>query len=536
MTYCMRGGDNIMAMKVRDFAEGADQICDKYPFKRMFYFRLLKFIKMSFNSFCALLGPRKSGKTVALLQLQEYLNKVNTLTYYVNIKDCDLNKDDLWDNLLDVIYSRKYKVVIIDEFTRLPSYDVFLQGLYDIAQTQDIKFIITGSASLYVRKSCGLVVRDNVDYVQSNFLTFTEHLMYKGKLLSYAKRDFSDTSLIETIETFKENIYWEDYYDYVKNAYKFVQIYDIKEYLHSCLDEIVYSNTVRNLTDISIAEGDVDIEVTIALLYFSLYNLHKGYNWNSLQRVDDFDMGSEYLTMRDSLEKRSESIKKSKFTKVVEDTIIYDKIQPLRGADENTVRKSLYFLLECDLILFQFKNISVTRDSLISWLCGNNTALSDKLQISKAKDIFNHADILIKSPTAFTPLIEDLIKCLAIKGYDNITVDDILDGSTYGSLLETFVKGAYSDAINKCIIQEFRQNDTEEIDIVDVQNRLLIEIGKNDKKLKDTHFDSYDGNENFVKILVGEQKCLPLDYDMYRVSYPVFVIWLDGIYYNNLMR
>ena len=128
----------------------------------------------------AILGPRQAGKTTILKKISEkYLSdkKIKYLTFE-NREELNLFEESIND-FKELIL--QYDVVIIDEFQYAKECGQKLKYLYD---TTDIKFIISGSASLELRYKVGkYMVGRMIDFNLWQF-SFREYLKSENKELS----------------------------------------------------------------------------------------------------------------------------------------------------------------------------------------------------------------------------------------------------------------------------------------------------------------------------------------------------------------
>jgi len=125
--------------------------------------------------------------------------------------------------------------------------------------------------------------------------------------------------------------------------------------------------------------------------------------------------------------------------------------------------------------------------------------------------------------------------CIVIKksyGID-ITLSDLLR-----DYLETALKGAYSLTTDShCVIEYHDENDCE-IDIVDYNCKVLMEISKNDKSIKNTWFSKFPHYEDYFIVFIGnEQSFVKLfnGVEAARLPYPLAALWFDSIDYQRLL-
>src|SRR3989344_5407237 len=100
-----------------------------------------------------LLGPRQSGKTTMLKQLEEELLKEGKRTRFFNL-DILADREIVADQTAFIEFLRSFSsegrvFVFIDEVQRLPEPGIFLKGIYDSGV--NCKLILSGSSSLEIK-------------------------------------------------------------------------------------------------------------------------------------------------------------------------------------------------------------------------------------------------------------------------------------------------------------------------------------------------------------------------------------------------
>ncbi len=189
-----------------------------YHFKRDFYYEIENALKKTNVIF--LLGPRKCGKTVALLQLKQNIPK----TQYYNFKTMsDEESMDLFDNIRQAMAEDLERIYLLDEIT----YAFFPEReINEIAlqlserPCSNTKIVFTGSQSVALevwgnRAFCG-----NAAFIRTDFLSYNEWLSYKG--LSKSTEENYNRFLYEI----------DEFYGFVS----------IEDYLRGCLEETIISN------------------------------------------------------------------------------------------------------------------------------------------------------------------------------------------------------------------------------------------------------------------------------------------------------
>lgn len=253
-------------------------------FKRMFYDSLVKFVTKSEHNFCALLGPRQIGKTIALRQVFEKFYRERK-AYFYDFKTIVASGEDTEDicyKIIETIEKGMVDLLIFDEITYVKNYSVFLRRLNDVVDSVEstVKIILTGSSYSMIARSCKTMIANNIVYLRVSFLSFYEYLVRKKKIKSYRTANFSLDSLRNLEEcTELKTITTIDFIDYVKNSYKFTHFVSIRDYLEHCVDENIVSRTNSMWESPDNIRTRVNVEVTVSLLYCILCTLHKNPSW-----------------------------------------------------------------------------------------------------------------------------------------------------------------------------------------------------------------------------------------------------------------
>ncbi|MDR1729372.1 MAG: ATP-binding protein [Prevotellaceae bacterium] len=107
------------------------------------------------KEFSIITGARQMGKSTLMRQLDEYCQKMNTPTVFLNLENRavlnDLNQSPL--NLLSYLPETENRIVVfVDEVQYLSDPSNFLKLLYD-EYAHKIKIVATGSSAFYLDKS-----------------------------------------------------------------------------------------------------------------------------------------------------------------------------------------------------------------------------------------------------------------------------------------------------------------------------------------------------------------------------------------------
>jgi uncharacterized protein len=126
-------------------------------------------------------GPRQSGKTTLMLQLQDYLTRKGEKTVFLSLDfERDLPHFVSQSALLDRVrleFGRSRGYVFIDEIQRKENAGLFLKGIYDM-QTP-YKFIISGSGSVELKEKVHESLSGRKRMFELNTVTLKEFINFK---------------------------------------------------------------------------------------------------------------------------------------------------------------------------------------------------------------------------------------------------------------------------------------------------------------------------------------------------------------------
>lgn len=200
-----------------------------------------------------IIGPRQSGKTTVLHQIEDILEKQNKINYFLNLEDADylslLNKSP--KNLFKIFsFDLDQKnFVLIDEIQYLDNPSNFLKYFFDEYHGK-IKIIASGSSAFYLDKKFkdSLVGRKKIFYLFT--LSFKELLRFKNEK-ELSKRDFNNLNLSE-----KEKIvfYYQEYLTF--GGYPRVVLSPLKE-KQEILRDIAYSYIKKDIFEAQIRQDQI---------------------------------------------------------------------------------------------------------------------------------------------------------------------------------------------------------------------------------------------------------------------------------------
>lgn len=436
-----------------------------YPFKRKFYYTLYNFTQQKCKNVLFLLGPRKCGKTVALLQLKETLG---TGAKYINFKASD--GVNTAREIKSAIESNKDIIFLIDEITYLECADRAIADWAEVlteVPNCKTKLIITGSQMVAIKAWGFRAFSILAAYEEISFINYAEWCDYKG--LSITQESFND---------------------FVLNSKEFTKIDSVRNYLESCLDETIISNSKSlNIIFNNDCEG-LTVKILIAVMYTTMFTLHNHVNFATFRKATRLEDDIHYWFGQTNLDEN------------VLDKLVANYYY-LKGLDFQIFRKSILFLLQAGLITVTYFSEGIRDQADVE---------SDLLQkesslFSSIEDFFLNCNVCIKYPLFYVCVLQELVG----------TVE--LGGSLLGSIVECYIRGLLGR-----FSTEYRNKDAE-IDYVAYFERMAIEITISNKKMSGTSLSTLDNT--WKKILLTKDI---KDYTngVLRVPYYDFIAKLCG--------
>ncbi len=153
---------------------------------REIYPELQKF--MATKQIIALTGLRRVGKTVLLFKIAKDslipLGKENILYFsfddFANIKIIEIL--EAYEQLMEKEIGKGRYLVLLDEVQKISNWEEQLKRIYD--EHKNIKFVISGSESLFIRKKSRETLAGRLFEFHIKQLTFKEFLGFRGKTFS----------------------------------------------------------------------------------------------------------------------------------------------------------------------------------------------------------------------------------------------------------------------------------------------------------------------------------------------------------------
>lgn len=199
---------------------------DSYPRRDTFY-NIEK--QLSLQQISALVGLRRTGKTTILKQIiANLLSKHRQLSRNILFFSFDQSlverKIEVLESVITIyleqIISKKLweidqrVYILLDEIQYVPNWQIILKRFYD--QTKMMKFIVSGSASLFVKEKSKESLAGRIFTLEAPVLSFREYLRIKKidlPMPAFSLEDFDLEKIVETSSAFSTKIVglFEDY-------------------------------------------------------------------------------------------------------------------------------------------------------------------------------------------------------------------------------------------------------------------------------------------------------------------------------------
>ncbi len=200
---------------------------------RKIFYTLIKYME---KRIClALTGLRRVGKTVLMWQIIDWLidkgvKRKNII--YFSYDKAKISIDELleeYSKLTGIDYKKERVYVFLDEIQKLENWQEQLKFYYDL---YDIKFVVSGSASLFIKKGVESLGGRIFEF-EIPILTFEEFLIFKG--MKIKKQD---------IKIYKEDLKIL-FTEYIRK--NFIEILDedenfYKMYYESIINKVIFED------------------------------------------------------------------------------------------------------------------------------------------------------------------------------------------------------------------------------------------------------------------------------------------------------
>ena len=206
-----------------------------FPLKRQYYGNLVKSLKN--RRITILTGTRRTGKTTLMKQMIDNLIEDNTprenIVYYSSDEDQPTIRDILSTYEIkigkEIAFSKDKYFFFLDEIQKLKDWQNKLKYFYD--HYKNLKFIISGSASLFIKKGVRESLAGRIKEFSLGPLTFKEYLIFEEKKEYINKSELFS----ETLEKEFEKYLLRQYIEIINENET-----EIKDYVKSILEKVIY--------------------------------------------------------------------------------------------------------------------------------------------------------------------------------------------------------------------------------------------------------------------------------------------------------
>lgn len=458
-------------------------------FKREMFFEVKNALQQ--HNVIFLLGPRKCGKTIALMQLNKELPTSELYDFKTVTKEESM---DLVNRIIFSIKNNDDIIYLLDEVTYMHFVDVELAKIARLFTEQKItenevrtKIVFTGSQSVALEAWGRIAFCNEARFIKSNFLSYREWLQWKNRT----------------------DISRQSYLEFINGTFEFYSNFStLEEYLTGCLDETVISNAnSRNYVYGNDCDL-VDVEMLINILYSTLIKLHDNVAADKIFRERAFTDRIEYTTKQLNLD----GFSAREIMQKVSSSILF-KYDHVRSMDLETLKQCYAFLIRSDLIvatpIFSDLESSI---NVLKQLESTNSIFRTK------HDLFRMVNFTIKYPMFYVEVLKELFE-------DRLPIE--LEGQTLGSIVECHVRGLLTSNGSFTYHDELHH----EIDYVNIPQHTAIVITISNKKLKNVNLDLID--DSYKKILLTNDLRDEIS-SVKRIPYYEFIYELESSKSINL--
>lgn len=208
-----------------------------YPKTRSLFKKIIHSLSNKF--IVELVGLRRVGKSTLLFQIINYLikeKKINPYNiFYFTFDEKQLNIEELLNLYLvqtQIDYKKEKIFVFLDEIQKLDNFQNQIKVYFDLYP--NIKFFISGSTSLFIRKKTQESLAGRIISYLLKPLSFLEYLDFKDKIELFNKPLIYKKDLENEFEIFLTSQFIESIY--------LSKTEDRKEYFQSIIKKIIYED------------------------------------------------------------------------------------------------------------------------------------------------------------------------------------------------------------------------------------------------------------------------------------------------------
>lgn len=207
-----------------------------YPKKRKAFGSIMPFLNK--HQIIEIVGLRRVGKSTLILQLINHLIEDSTDPFHILYFTFDEDQPEI-ETLLETYmvqsglnYKTEKIYVFLDEIQKLPNFQNQIKVYYDLYP--NIKFIISGSTSLFIKKKSQESLAGRIFSFILNPLSFDEYLMFKEKEEMLIKPRLYQMELGREFEIFLRSQFIESIF--------LKSLAEKKEYFSSIIKKIVFED------------------------------------------------------------------------------------------------------------------------------------------------------------------------------------------------------------------------------------------------------------------------------------------------------
>lgn len=423
-----------------------------YKFKRDFYTQLEASIRQ--NAVTFVLGPRKSGKTYAMLQYEEE----HSCLYYNGkefLSEAESYQSQLLASIKEAIDNHKNIVYLIDEITYFYHPEQLLHRIYRYCYLQGaacVRVVITGSQSVALQAWAAEIFCGCCGIVRTNFLQYHEWLRFKGEV--------SPTEA--------------NHQEYLLGVRAFSGFSSLESYLEGCIDETIQSN-LKSVIALRHNEAKyLTADILTDIMFCALINTHIGVSYPKF-------IGKNRLEDILALDHDLVDLQKRRICNLVDQH--YTSLYKL---PVHVLVEALTFLSQNGLIGFTWVGTNCDYGNITASLITNSLHTLPKDDYGSFVDfklnLFKYLGVYVKHPI-FSAAIVDYV----------LEDSSALSGGILGDIVECEVRSLLPPN------NQFEYHDIEdnEIDYVNDALHLAVEITISDNHVE--HFDLLpDGYTNIL--------------------------------------
>lgn len=462
-----------------------------YTFFRDFYVEVKESLENHKVNF--LFGPRKCGKTVCLLQIENSFPAAE----YFNFKALDYDgKNHLFDKINNSIVNNENKIYLLDEITYANNPEIEINKIalnFTKNPKTKTRILFTGSQSIALEAWAHRAFAGDCGTVRADFLSYSEFLRYKD------------------IKSINE----DSYNRFLFEAADFCNVHSLREYLEGCLEETIVSNSKSSEyifdNDCELLKDNVD--VLINLCYQTMFTLHNhASNRFFFQNNKLKDTVIAYF--RETCNEFDNKNVEDKISKSFISAYNSIKSVPLK-----ILKQGLLFLKKCELI-----TLTPVTNSLNIIPNVYNDLINDEGSIDYKEDLFAKYNFCIKYPMFYVQILKDVLGKDMPKELPRMLLGSIVECHTRGLLKNGFEFRTRTADLTGKITEK-------EVDYISIDKLFAIEIS-----ISKRHNNNFD-------LLPKEISCFMLTKDINqkgaaynKISYCDFIYLLSSTPQNLFLR